>query len=133
MPWYVIVMMVGAFLIVDLVVVGAVMTAAVEGSLGKIARKYPAQPIGVNAKRRDFQSMSSGIVNLGFCIHIATDEQYLHILPSAFLRLFKAKAMSVPWSQVELAAKQPRKRWLNVIIEKSDLALPAWILEDQVG
>ncbi|MBU6414091.1 MAG: hypothetical protein KGS45_11530 [Planctomycetes bacterium] len=133
MPWYVTALIVFLFVVVDLVVVGAVMTAAIEGVLGKLAKKFPAQPIGLNAKRRNFQSMSSGLVNLGFCIHIATDEQHLHILPTAFLRLFKAKPMSIPWDKVDLQPEQPRKRWLNVRAEGSDLTLPAWILDDQAG
>lgn len=131
MPAYATAMIVALFVIVDLVVVGAVMTFAMESTLGKLSKAFPGQAIDATAKRRNFQSMSSGMVNLGFCIHIAVDDAYLHIVPSGFLRLFKAKAASIPWDAVELTPEGGSKRWVDVKAAGVEMKLPAWILDDQ--
>ncbi len=131
MPWYGTAILICVFVLVDLVVVGAVMTFAVDSTLGRISKAYPGQSIASNANRRNFQSMSSGAVNLGGCIHIATDDQFLHLLPTAFLRLFKATPASIPWDAVELTPDQNSKRWITLRTAGTSLRLPAWILDDQ--
>lgn len=129
---YVAVILVAVFLIVDFVIVGAVMSSVIDGILGKLSSDFPAQPIRSEAQRRNFQSMSSGILNLGYCIHIAVDETHVHILPSAFLRMFRAKPSSIPWDAIELSPKGGSSRWLDLKVRGLELKLPAWILDDQV-
>jgi hypothetical protein len=133
MPSYLPGLLVALFVIVDLVVVSAVMSVAMDSIFGKLSKTFPGQLIDERARRKNFQSMSSGIMNFGLCVHIATDDAYLHLLPSAFLRLFRAKATSIPWDAVELQGKGKSKRWVDLKVAGVDLRLPAWILDDQVA
>jgi hypothetical protein len=131
MPWYVTVMLVGVFVIVDLAVVGAVMSLAVESTFGKLSKAFPSREYRGKVTRREFQSISSGLVNLGFSVHLATDEEFLHLEPAAFLRWCRAKPTSIPWDAVELKQEQSSTRWVDLKAVGVDLKLPAWVLDDQ--
>ncbi len=65
-----------------------------------VAAHPPREP-AEDAVRRRFQSFGLGIVNMGFSIHVAADEQYLHLTPVLPLRLFGAMPCSIAWSALE--------------------------------
>ncbi len=79
-----------------------------------------------DAVRKNFQSFRIATANFGFCVHVAVDENRLHLLPARFLRWFGARPMSIPWDQVNL--KKRGGHWSSVKIGKRSVHGPAWCL-----
>jgi hypothetical protein len=96
-----------------------------------IQREFPAQTIAVSHFRRNFQSFSFGIFNAGFSFQVAIDDEYLHILPSLYLRVVGCKQASVPWSAIRLQEKQkPRfSKQSPAKLGKTEVVGPAWCFE----
>src|SRR5213078_495240 len=95
-----------------------------------VARGRRAEPVGEGAVRRRYQSFSFGIFNFGWSVHVAADERYLHLTPAGFMRWAGAKPVSIPWDEVRLAEKQPRRRSLaRAKIGKTTVVGPRWALE----
>ncbi len=62
---------------------------------------FPAQEPAPDAVRRRFQSFGIGIVNMGLSIHVAVDDEYLHLVPLAIWQSLGARPASIPWSAME--------------------------------
>jgi len=118
---------VAVFLVVDTLVVGVLIGYFVRNTWQTIATRWPARPIAEDAVRRPFQSFSIGIVNLGWSIHVAVDEAYLHLDPARFWRWFGATRASVPWGAMELIGRI-RGKWATVRIGAQRIDGPAWCL-----
>lgn len=121
-------LVVAIILVMDSIIVLAVMRM-MASAWNVMADAHPATPPLEGAVRREFQSFKMGLFNMGWCVHVAVDEQRLHLFPVKLMRLGGAKAASVPWEQVRLADKQPwSKSWVDVTIGHTDLRGPAWAL-----
>lgn len=99
----------------------------VKSSWTGLAGPFEAHEIGPDAVRKNFQSFRIGIVNLGFSVHVAVDEQYLHLIPARIIQIFGAKAASIPWDQVTFKDRKG-KRYATVKIGSSMVLGPAWCL-----
>jgi hypothetical protein len=69
---------------------------------------FPAREPAPDAVRRRFQSFGIGIVNMGLSIHVAADEDYLHLVPLAIWRALGARPASIPWSAMEPVGRSGR-------------------------
>jgi hypothetical protein len=94
-----------------------------------IARRWPARSPASTAVRRNFQSYRLGLLNLGYCIHTAVDENYLHLIPARAIRWLGGRPMSVPWSAISLKKRRRNARHLAARIDGITLRGPAWALE----
>ena len=109
------------------VAIAIVIGRAFIGSLwNALANAHEATEPDAGAVRKNFQTFAIGPVNLGFCVHVAVDEQFLHLLPSRFLKLCGAKPMSVPWEAITM--KKKGKRTSIVMIGRQAVIGPTWCL-----
>ena len=90
---------------------------------------FPAQPQRDDAVVRRFQSFRLGVLNLGFSIHVAVDEQHLHLQPVAVFRWFGAHRASIPWVSISVIKRSRSGRRITVKIGERTLVGPAWCLE----
>ena len=121
-------------LIVAIVVSFAAFDAAIIGVLIRLGwrwlpREFPATTPRSDAVWRRHQSFRIGMLNLGFCIQVAVDEQHLHLVPIKPLRAFGAAAASIPWQSIRILTHTPGDRWITVRIGTRTMKGPAWCLE----
>lgn len=121
-----IVILVAVIVAMDLIVVGAVLSA-LGGSLRKLAAEYPPAPPLPGAVRREFQSMRIDMLNLGYCVHIAVDERALHVFPTAIMRLLRLPGASIPWEAFSSAVRK-NTRYAQARLGRSDVLLPLWAM-----
>ncbi|MEM1330476.1 MAG: hypothetical protein AAGG07_07940 [Planctomycetota bacterium] len=112
---------------IDAVIAFFVVRALVKGAFNDMARAHPATDPLPDAVSKRFQSFQIGIVNLGLCVHVAVDDECLHLTPIKLFRCIGALPSSVPWSAVEPVGK-PGKRRAKVKIGMTQLRGPAWAL-----
>ncbi|MHC4108209.1 MAG: hypothetical protein ACYSTY_09025 [Planctomycetota bacterium] len=86
---------------------------------------FPPQEPAPDAVRRYFQSFGIGIVNMSLSVHVAVDEDYLHLIPLAIWRALGARPASIPWSAMEPIGKSGRV----VRVAGHRLDGPKWCLE----
>lgn len=121
--------LVGLIAFVDLGVLPIIIYAMVNGSWGELERKFPARPLGNEAVRRDFQSVHIDLCSFGGSVHIAVDETCLHILPTKFLRWFKAGPISIPWEAVESVEPSWPRKYMKARVAGKKITTPRWALE----
>ena len=110
--------------------ISALLIKAIVGSTWmKIARAHPGVAPAPDAVRRNFQSFKMNLLNLGFSVHVAVDEHYLHLLPSLFLRWFGAQPASVPWDAVQDLGKGWSSHSRKAKIDGVMVWGPAWCLK----
>lgn len=116
------------FVAVDLFVIALVLRTL---SPNDLAAKHPPVAPAPGAVRRQFQSFSFGMLNLGGCIHVAVDEHHLHLDPAWFARvLVRMRPMSIPWDAIRLVkAAKGLRRSTHVRISSVDVRGPSWCLE----
>jgi hypothetical protein len=114
------------FVIVEPIVI---LWAIVHFGWAPIAEKFPARAPAAEAVTRRFQSFRIGFLNLGFSIHVTADEHHLHLEPAAYLRLAKARTVSVPWEAINVEKRSRSGRWITVTIDKWKIMGPAWCLQ----
>lgn len=90
-------------------------------------REFPAVSPAPDAVRRNFQSFSVGLLNLGWCIHVAVDRDRLHLTPAWLARVAGYRAASVPWAQVEHVGPFGGRAFI-VRIGGTAFVGPAWAL-----
>lgn len=128
MPGSAIALIVAGIVAIELVVVfGLVIPALVRSGWGALASRFPAVPPEPDAVRREFQSFSVGVLNLGWCVHVAVDAAHLHLEPSLVARRWGCRAMSIPWSEVRPAGKGIMG-FRKVTVGMTTLSGPAWCL-----
>ncbi len=94
-----------------------------------VAAHPPVEP-AEDAVRRRFQSFGLGIVNMGFSIHVAADEKFLHLTPILPLRFFGAVPCSIPWSALEPIRRGTRPvRSARLRPGRYTLTGPRWCME----
>ena len=117
-----------AFVILDImIIVGLFWALAMEWD--GLARDYPAREPKPDAIGRRHQSCSLGIFNLGWCTHITTDDEYLHIHPALFLRLCTNHSLSIPWNEIEPGKYGFFRRFRSFKIGKRTISAPAWAVD----
>ncbi len=84
----------------DIIVINALRMTAKE-KFDRLAKDFPAQPMGKDPVRKRFQSVVLDWFSFGLSVHLAVDEQYLHMEPTRFARLFGGRAVSIPWDAFE--------------------------------
>ncbi len=98
----------------------------VRSNWGAFADKHPPVEPADDAVRRSFQSFQCGLVSMGWCVHVATDDNYLHMRPALLMRIFGAKPTSVPWDAIDRV--EGKGRYRKARIGTSELKGPAWCL-----
>lgn len=119
---------VGFMVAMDLTVVWVLLASFRSGHWEPLERAFPAVEVLPGAVRRDFQSFSFGLNNLGYCVHVAADERHLHLMPARLLRWVGCGPMSLPWEAIE-SVKAGGERWRTVRVGKQEFRGPAWCLE----
>jgi hypothetical protein len=121
-----IVLLVLVFVAVDFAIIGGIMYA-VTSELRELARRLPAREPKPGAVREEFQSFRIGMVGLGGCIHVAVDEDCLHLFPALVPRKMGVKAMSIPWERV--VVEKRGRRWVVVSVDGTRIKGPTWCFE----
>ncbi len=96
---------------------------------GPLPRDFPATEPGGDAVWRRYQSFRLGLLNLGYCIHVAADDQYLHLVPIKPLRAFGGRPASIPWDAIRIESRSGRGKWITVRVGTHTLRGPSWCLE----
>lgn len=125
MSWPLIIAIVASLTVVDVVILGMVIRLGWRW----LPREFPATPPRVDAVWRRRQSFRIGVLNFGFCIQVAVDEQHLHMVPIKPLRAFGAAPASIPWHSIRIEKHTPGGRWVTVRIGTHTMKGPAWCLE----
>ena len=98
----------------------------VRSSWGDVAGKHPPVEPAPDAVRRRFQSFQCGLLSMGWCVHVATDESYLHLTPALLMRIFGTKPTSIPWEAIDRVTGKGRYRTAR--IGRTEIKGPAWCL-----
>jgi hypothetical protein len=114
--------------IFDLALVGGIMWWAVNAVWRPLRQRYPARDVAPDAVRRNFQSFRFGAINFGGCIHVAVDEDHLHLIPARLLRWFGASTVSIPWASIAITGRPRLGRILPASFDGRSVAGPAWCL-----
>lgn len=120
--WAVAAIVVPCFIGLDLLIVSALMRAG----WSELTQDFPASPPAPGAVRRNLQSFKAGMYNFGFCVHVAVDEDYLHLLPARLVRWFGGRPASIPWGSIILL--KPGRRQTKVKIKSATITGPTWCL-----
>ena len=96
---------------------------------GPLPREFPAREPGDDAVWRRYQSFRLGLMNLGYCIHVAADEQYLHLVPIKPLRILGGRTASIPWEAIRIENRSRRGKWITARVGTHTLRGPSWCLE----
>lgn len=115
-------------LVTVVVALGVVVPALVRIGWGRWHARYPAVEPDPSAVRRRFQSFSVGLVNLGYCVHVAVDERNLHLTPVGVVRPFGLRAVSIPWGEISVTGTLPFGR-RSATIGGVGVVGPAWCLD----
>lgn len=63
---------------------------------------YPRQQPAADAVYRRHQSFYVNYINMAMAIHVAVDDQYLHLTPIILMRWFGTAPVSIPWEDIRL-------------------------------
>ena len=96
------------------------------GTWNPVMRQWPPLDPAPDAVRRNFQSFSLGLVNLGLSVHVAADDHFLHLRPASLIRLMGAVSTSIPWSAMEPMAG---RRGTAVKLGVHTFIGPRWCME----
>ena len=125
MSWQLIIAVVALLTAMDVVIIWSI----VRFGWGSLPRAFPARDPLADAVSRRHQSFRVNLLNFGFCINVAVDEQHLHLTPIKPLRLLGAKGSSIPWESIRIKKRSPRGRWLTAKAGSHTIKGPAWCLE----
>lgn len=121
-------LLVGVFLVMDLMVVGALFHVLSQ-TMRDFSAKFPAVEPLPNAERRRFQSFKFGMISLGGSVHVGVDERYLHLMPTRAARWLGMKPLSVPWEAIEIVGNTWIGRSTRVRIAQEEVVGPRWCLQ----
>ncbi len=95
-------------------------------------RRFPAAPQSRDAIVKLGQSLQLGrLARFNNAISLAADEDHLHLIPFAVMRLAGAKVISIPWSSVTDLGPARGKYSMRLTKAKVDgltLAAPEWAM-----
>ncbi len=107
----------------------ASIVAIVKLGWGPLPRDFPATDPGDDAVWRRYQSFRLGFMNLGCCIHVAADEQYLHMVPLKPFRALGGRPASIPWDAIRIEKRSPNGKWITARVGRHTLRGPSWCME----
>ena len=125
MSWLLIVAIVVSFTAFDVAIIGVLIRLGWRW----LPREFPATAPRSDAVWRRHQSFRIGMLNLGFCIQVAVDEQHLHLVPIKPLRACGGKPASIPWDAIRIESRSGRGKWITVRVGTHTLRGPSWCLE----
>jgi hypothetical protein len=123
------------WLVLGVVLFDVILMATLVGTLSRVCwgtflMAFPPKPILQDHLRRNYQSYSIGIFNLGWCIHTVIDDEHLHLIPIRLLQWFGCSKVSVPWDQVhEHPSPGKSKSMVRVKIANQVVYGPRWALD----
>ena len=91
-----------------------------------IMRAWPPCEPAPDAVRRNFQSFSLGLLNLGLSIHVAADDEHLHLTPARLIRWMGAIPASIPWNAMQPMAG---RKGTAVKLGPHTMIGPRWCME----
>ena len=94
-----------------------------------VMRSWPAREPSPDAVVRQFQSFRFGVMNFSLSIHVAADEDHLHLTPVRALRWVGAGPISVPWASITVKKSSRRGKWTTASFEGMTVLGPSWCLE----
>ncbi len=115
------------FVALDVVVVGAVISA-VARQVADALEPYPLMPASEPSVKRTFQGLSFGLMNLGGSFELEVDEVFLHVRPLKLGRILRIPAASIPWpalSCIRLGRFGAKAR-----LGRTTVGLPAWTIRE---
>ncbi len=121
----IIIVIVAAVTVLDIVVIGTI----VRWGWGPLPREFPAKEPRHDAVWRRYQSFRLGLLNFGFCIHVAVDERHLHMVPIKPLRACGGRPTSIPWDAIRIEKRSARGKWITTRVGKHTLTGPSWCLD----
>jgi len=116
-------------IVMELMVVSAVIYAAVRAYWSPIADRFPPREPASDAVRRHFQSFGAVLLNLGWCIHVAADDRYLHLRPARFARLIGIRPASIPWEAITPDPSDRRRRVRRANVGGHSIEGPRWCID----
>jgi len=121
-------LIVSVIVVVDGLILFVLVPRVVMSVWAPIGDRFPAVEAAPDAVRRNFQSFKIGLLNLGWSLHVAVDDEHLHLYPALLPRLWGVTPVSVPWPEItdKGAALFGQRR---VRIRATELIGPAWCLE----
>lgn len=117
--------LVGVFFVLDAIIVGCVLHLE-AGELKSFARHVPPVEPQTGYESRSFQTIALDMFNFGWCFHIASDRDHVHLRPAWFLRRFGATPFSIP----RAALTNPRRtlRGVRVTVRGHTVRGSRWCL-----
>jgi hypothetical protein len=117
--------LIGVFFVLDAIIVGCVLHLA-AGELKSFVRHFPPVEPQPGHESRSFQTIALDTFNFGWCFHIASDRDHVHLRPTWFLRRFGVTPCSIP----RAALANPRRtfRGASVTVRGHTVRGPRWCL-----
>jgi hypothetical protein len=115
------------FMLADLALAFLIIRFAVRRCWGPLPERYPESDPAPDAVTRNFQTFRVGLVNLGWCVHVSVDDEFLHLRPASFIRKLGGKGMSIPWDRVFV--KKSAGSRATAIVDSLAIDGPSWCLE----
>ncbi len=92
-------------------------------------RSFPAKPQHTDAVVRLNQSFQLGAwMRLNNCLHIAADDEHLHLIPFCVLRWVGAGVISLPWIAVTDVKATRWKSMMRGRVDGRTISGPSWCL-----
>jgi hypothetical protein len=114
----------------EIALVITVLGGVIGNAWRAFAKPFPERVLGIPSFRRNFQSIQLGILGLGLSIHIAIDDDGLHLIPARYLRWFGCMPASIAWECIEVV-----KTWkyqAKIHVGKTTIVLPRWCIEPKL-
>lgn len=121
--WIIIAMVIA----MDLLLLPAIFYGVFKLIWAPFAERFPALEPAPDAVHRRRQSIGLDLVNLGWSVDIAADEQHLHLTPVRLFRRLGAAPASVPWGEIRVERLTGR-RGGTARVGRWTLRAPEWCL-----
>jgi hypothetical protein len=120
--------------LVDTIIICFVIGGISRRVWAPLANQFPKKPFANESFRRNFQTVAMGSVSFGFSVHMVADDEHLHWIPARFMRIFGCKSLSIPWTSIYAAPKQPvfQKSLAKICLisqSKTIFTVPRWCVE----
>ena len=121
------------FLGMDAIMIGAVFWILRDSIARPMSRLFPPQPARPDEVAREFQSFRIDFFSFGYSMHVAVDEQFLHLRPAALARLFGMTPLSIPWPSITLRPGRAKSKFMRADVRADgkswSMLGPRWCLE----
>lgn len=92
-------------------------------------RRFPARPQSPDAVIQSMQSFGLGrFMRWNNFLHIAADEECLHVIPPKMIRLFGAGPISVPWERFADVRPAMLGMMIGTLDDGTKIVAPGWAL-----